>query len=97
MQQEERREMDPRRRWDAENMVTIGGRVRREVGDQFRQLTQLAGRTPGAVIRDFVLDYVASRGGDISAQVSARSHQQDQQSAGNTQDEDHPSEANKTT
>ena len=82
------RKRETNRAWDAENMSTISCRVRREVADQMRQFAQMEGTNPAALLRDFVLDYVAARGGDISAQVSARGRQQDQESAEDQQPED---------
>lgn len=81
------RKRETNRAWDAENMGTISCRVRREVADQMRQFAQMEGTNPAALLRAFVLDYVAARGGDISAQVSARGRQQDQESADDQQDD----------
>ena len=82
------RKRETNRAWDAENMSTISCRVRRGIADQMRQIAQMEGTTPAALLRAFVLDYVEAHGGDISAQVSARGRQQDHQSADDQGPED---------
>lgn len=46
------------KRWDAENMLTLSVRLRKEVVQQFRQKAEENGTTANALLKNFILDYI---------------------------------------
>lgn len=45
-------------KWDAENMTTLGCRVKKEQADRFKAYCSEIGKTSNAVLRDYVLDCI---------------------------------------
>ena len=45
-------------KWDAENMATLGCRVKREQAEKFKAYCADKGRTSNAVLREYVLDCI---------------------------------------
>lgn len=52
-----------RKKWNAENMTTLACGVRKETAEQFRETCRRNGTTAHAVIKEFVLDYIAKNPG----------------------------------
>lgn len=49
-----------RKEWNRENMKSVGANVKKETAERFREICEQRGTNPGAVIRMFILDAVAS-------------------------------------
>ena len=47
--------------WDAENMTTLGCRVKKEQADRFKAYCSEIGKTSNAVLRDYVLDCIGEK------------------------------------
>lgn len=45
-------------RWDRENLVTISTHIRRDLLQDWKMACLLEGRSPYAVLRDFVLQFI---------------------------------------
>ena len=45
-------------KWDAENMATLGCRVKREQAEKFKAYCADKGKTSNAVLREYVLDCI---------------------------------------
>ena len=45
-------------KWDAENMTTLGCRVKKEQADRFKAYCSEIGKTSNAVLRDYVLEFI---------------------------------------
>ena len=48
-------------KWDAENMTTLGCRVKKEQADRFKAYCSEIGKTSNAVLRDYVLDCIGEK------------------------------------
>ena len=48
-------------KWDAENMTTLGCRVKKEQADRFKAYCSEIGKTSKAVLRDYVLDCIGEK------------------------------------
>ena len=48
-------------KWDAENMTTLGCRVKKEQADRFKAYCSEIGKTSTAVLRDYVLDCIGEK------------------------------------
>ena len=48
-------------KWDAENMTTLGCRVKKEQADRFKAYCSEIGKTSNAVLRDYVLDCIGAK------------------------------------
>ena len=46
---------------DAENMTTLGCRVKKEQADRFKEYCSEIGKTSNAVLRDYVLDCIGEK------------------------------------
>ena len=46
---------------DAENMTTLGCRVKKEQADRFKAYCSEIGKTSNAVLRDYVLDCIGEK------------------------------------
>ena len=48
-------------KWDAENMATLGCRVKKTQADKFKAYCSEIGKTSNAVLRDYVLDCIGEK------------------------------------
>ena len=48
-------------KWDAENMTTLGCRVKKEQADRFKAYCSEIGKTSNAALRDYVLDCIGEK------------------------------------
>lgn len=48
-------------KWDAENMTTLGCRVKKDQAEKFKTYCAEIGKTSNAVLRDYVLDCVGEK------------------------------------
>ena len=48
-------------KWDAENMTTLGCRVKKEQADRIKAYCSEIGKTSNAVLRDYVLDCIGEK------------------------------------
>ena len=48
-------------KWDAENMTTLGCRVKKDQAEKFKTYCAEIGKTSNAVLRDYVLDCVEEK------------------------------------
>ena len=48
-------------KWDAENMTTLGCRVKKEQADRFKAYCSEIGKTSNTVLRDYVLDCIGEK------------------------------------
>ena len=48
-------------KWDAENMTTLGCRVKKEQADRFKAYCSEIGKTSNAVLRDYDLDCIGEK------------------------------------
>ena len=48
-------------KWDAENMTTLGCRVKKNQAEKFKTYCAEIGKTSNAVLRDYVLDCVEEK------------------------------------
>ncbi len=48
-------------KWDAENMTTLGCRVKKDQADKFKTYCAEIGKTSNAVLRDYVLDCIEEK------------------------------------
>lgn len=48
-------------KWDAENMTTLGCRVKKDQAEKFKTCCAEIGKTSNAVLRDYVLDCVEEK------------------------------------
>lgn len=48
-------------KWDAENMTTLGCRVKKDQAEKFKTYCAEIGKTWNAVLRDYVLDCVEEK------------------------------------
>lgn len=48
-------------KWDAAHTAYISCRLRKEIADEFRARAKERGTTPNALIRGWVLDYIAEQ------------------------------------
>ncbi|MCI5795226.1 MAG: hypothetical protein MR022_09830 [Ruminococcus sp.] len=46
------------RKWDAENMTTLGCKVKKEQAERFKSYAQSNGTTANALLKNFVLDTI---------------------------------------
>ncbi len=46
------------RKWDAENMATLGCKVKREQAEKFKAYAKQKGTTANAMLKDYVLDII---------------------------------------
>ena len=45
-------------KWDAENMTTLGCRIKKDQAEKFKAYCSEMGKTSNAVLRDYVLDCI---------------------------------------
>ncbi|HCG66498.1 MAG TPA: hypothetical protein DEW37_07770 [Oscillibacter sp.] len=48
-------------KWDAENMTTLGCRVKKDQAERFKAYCAEIGKTSNAVLRDYVLDCIGEK------------------------------------
>lgn len=48
-------------KWDAENMTTLGCRVKKDQAEKFKAYCAEVGKTSNAVLRDYVLDCIGEK------------------------------------
>lgn len=48
-------------KWDAENMTTLGCRVKKDQAERFKAYCAEIGKTSNAVLRDYVLDCIEEK------------------------------------
>lgn len=48
-------------KWDAENMTTLGCRVKKDQAEKFKTYCAEIGKTSNAVLRDYVLDCIGEK------------------------------------
>ena len=48
-------------KWDAENMTTLGCRVKKDQAERFKVYCAEIGKTSNAVLRDYVLDCIEEK------------------------------------
>lgn len=48
-------------KWDAENMTTLGCRVKKDQAEKFKTYCAEIGKTSNAVLRDYVLDCIEEK------------------------------------
>ena len=48
-------------KWDAENMTTLGCRVKKDQADKFKTYCAEIGKTSNAVLREYVLDCIEEK------------------------------------
>lgn len=48
-------------KWDAENMTTLGCRVKKDQAEKFKAYCAEIGKTSNAVLRDYVLDCIEEK------------------------------------
>ena len=48
-------------KWDAENMTTLGCRVKKDQAERFKAYCAEIGKTSNAVSRDYVLDCIGEK------------------------------------
>ena len=48
-------------KWDAENMTTLGCRVKKDQAEKFKVYCAEVGKTSNAVLRDYVLDCIEEK------------------------------------
>ena len=48
-------------KWDAENMTTLGCRVKKDQAEKFKAYCAEVGKTSNAVLRDYVLDCIEEK------------------------------------
>ncbi len=48
-------------KWDAENMTTLGCRVKKDQAEKFKTCCAEIGKTSNAVLRDYVLDCIEEK------------------------------------
>jgi len=48
-------------KWDAENMMTLGCRVKKDQAEKFKTYCAEIGKTSNAVLRDYVLDCIEEK------------------------------------
>ena len=48
-------------KWDAENMTTLGCRVKKDQAERFKAYCAEIGKTSNAVLRDYVLDGIEEK------------------------------------
>lgn len=48
-------------KWDAENMATLGCRVKKDQAEKFKTYCAEIGKTSNAVLRDYVLDCIEEK------------------------------------
>lgn len=53
-------------KWDAENMVVLGCKVRKDLAEEFRQACREAGTSPNAVFRAALEDFLLKETGSSS-------------------------------
>lgn len=52
------------RKWDKDNMATLGCKVRKEQAEKFKQYAAEQGKTANAVLKDYVLEKIGERDGE---------------------------------
>ena len=48
-------------KWDKQNMLTIGCRLRREHAEQFKQLAAENGKTANEMLRDYIMQQISQQ------------------------------------
>lgn len=58
-------------KWDKENMMIVGAKVRREFAAEFKDACKAAGTSPNAVIKKAMADFIKSHRADGSGIIQA--------------------------
>lgn len=52
------------RKWDKDNMATLGCKVKKEQAEKFKQYAAEQGKTANAVLKDYVLEKIGEKDGE---------------------------------
>lgn len=56
-------------KWDKENMLTLGCRVRKEQAEQFKQYAENKGTTSNALLKNYVLECIGESSASIQRET----------------------------
>lgn len=52
------------RKWDKDNMATLGCKVKKEQAEKFKQYAAEQGKTANSVLKDYVLEKIGEKDGE---------------------------------
>lgn len=52
------------RKWDKDNMTTLGCKVKKEQAEKFKQYAAEQGKTANSVLKDYVLEKIGEKDGE---------------------------------